>query len=124
MQESALAEAASYETEEATMSEPTNKRDIADALRRELESQTIPRPVLALERANPNSSETDANAIPKEFLDAILEVIAYSIEQILVSVLARRVAAAVEQATRPLTEEVALLRIAFENDWNRSNQNK
>ncbi|MGB7733532.1 MAG: hypothetical protein WBL72_07515, partial [Thermoguttaceae bacterium] len=31
---------------------------------------------------------------------------------------------AVEQATRPLTEEVALLRIAFENDWNRSNRNK
>ena len=106
------------------MPEPTNKREIADAVRRELESQTIPRPVLALEQANPNSSETDANAIPKEFLDAILEVIAYSIEQILARVLARCVAEAVEQATRPLTEEVALLRIAFENDWNRSNRNR
>ena len=55
------------------MPEPTNKRDIADAVRRELENQTIPRPALALEQANPNSSETDANAIPKEFLDAVLK---------------------------------------------------
>ena len=51
-------------------------------------------------------------------------MIAYSIEQILASVLARCVAGAVEQATRPLAEEIALLRIAFENDWNRSHRHK
>ena len=102
------------------MPEPTNKRELADAVKREMERHTIPRPVLTLEQAKSNSSETDANAILKEFLDAILD----SIEQIPARVLARCVAESVEQATRPLTEEVALLRIAFENDWNRSNRNR
>jgi hypothetical protein len=106
------------------MTGPTNKCEPADTLGRELESQAIPRPILAPDQANPNSSEADANAIAKEFLDAILKVIAYSIEQILARMLARRAAEAIEQAMRPMTEEIALLRIAFENHWNRSNRNR
>ena len=81
-------------------------------------ARRFPGPPWQLDQANPNfKREQIANAIPKEFLDALLEVIAYSIEQILAEVLARCVAGAVEQATRPLAEEIALLRIAFENDW-------
>jgi hypothetical protein len=114
---------ASYQTEEVAMSELTNKNEIAEALRRELEGHTIPRPLVALEDVNPETSSTDGNAI-NEFLDAVLEVIAYSIEQVLASVLARCVTGAVEQATRPLAEEIALLRIAFENDWKRENRQK
>jgi hypothetical protein len=52
------------------MPEPTNKREITDAFKRELERQAIPRPVLTLVRTNPNSSETEARAIPKKVLDA------------------------------------------------------
>ena len=67
--------------------------------------------------ADPASSEAVPNAIPKDLLDAILDVIAYSIQQVLAEVLARCVTGAVERATRPLAEEVALMRIAIENDW-------
>ena len=106
------------------MSELTNKNEIAEALRRELEGHTIPRPLVALANVNPETSSTDGNAIPKEFLDAVLEVIAYSIEQILANVLARCVAGAVERATRPLAEEIALLRIAFEHEWEQSHRHE
>jgi hypothetical protein len=99
------------------MSELTDKRKIAVAYERELQDTAISRPEWLPDVADPASSETVPNAIPKDLLDAILDVIAYSIQQLLAEVLARCVTEAVERATRPLAEEVALMRIAIENDW-------
>ena len=99
------------------MSEMPDKRKIAVAYGRELQDTTISRPEWLPDMAGPASSENVPNAIPKDLLDAILDVIAYSIQQVLAEVLARCVTGAVERATRPLAEEVALMRIAIENDW-------
>lgn len=102
------------------MSELTDKRKIAVDYRRELQDTAISRPEWLPDVADPASSEGVPNAIPKDLLDAILNVIAYSIQQVLAEVLARCVTGAVDRATRPLAEEVALIRVAIEHDWSRA----
>ena len=54
--------------------------------------------------------------IPESFFDAILEVIAQTIEKVLAEIMARCVAEGVEQKLHPLTQEIALLRVAIEHD--------
>ena len=83
------------------MSEMPDKRKIAVAYGRELQDTTISRPEWLPDMAGPASSETVPNAIPKDFLDAILDVIAYSIQQVLAEVLARCVTGAVEARRVP-----------------------
>jgi hypothetical protein len=102
------------------MSDPNDKRKTLAPFRRELETASISRPQWLLDAANSASSETVPKAIPQGLLDAILDVIAYSIQQVLAEVLARCVTTAVDRATRPLAEEVALLRVAIEHDWSRA----
>ena len=102
------------------MSEPTDKQKMED-LMREFDDLAISRPHLGL-KADPNSGEAKTPLIPRSFLDAILEIIAKSIEQTLADVMTRCVGDGVEQKIRPLVEEIALLRIAFEHDWDRANR--
>jgi len=107
------------------MHERTDKHKSADPLKHELENATISRPAWALDHHSPRSSdETDSKTIPKSLIDVILEVVAKSIEQVLAEVMVRCVAASVEQKIRPLVEELALLRIAIEHDWDSSNRRR
>ena len=104
------------------MANPTNKQKMED-LMREFDDLAISRPHRGL-KAHPNSGEANTPLIPRSFLDAILEVIAKTIEQVLADIMTRCVAEGVEQKIRPLSQEIALLRIAIENDWDRANRRK
>ena len=94
-----------------------DKTKLVDTAKHELEDATISRPEWARDLSNRNFGRTGTKAIPQSFLDAILEVIAKSIEQALADVMARCVGEGVERAIRPLAQEIALLRIAIDHDW-------
>ena len=105
------------------MSEPTDKRKVVDPIKRDLENASMSRPAWALHRqSHCTSDDASGTILPKSFIDAVLEVIAQSIEKVLAEVMARCVAEGVEKKLRPLAGEIALLRIAFENDWNSANR--
>ena len=100
------------------MHEPIDKHKVADPIRHDLENTSISRPEWALDHDSPcKSDDSGGNPIPKSFIDAILEVIAQSIEKALAEVMARCVAEGVERQLRPLAGEISLLRIAIEHDW-------
>lgn len=99
------------------MPEATDKRKIADAFKREFEDASISRPDWGLDHAGRRSGESGVPIVPQSVLDAILEVIAKSIEQILADVMARCVGEGIEKGMRPFAAEVALLRIAIEHEW-------
>lgn len=82
-----------------------------------LEDAHISPPKVALDHAHPSPNEADANAIPQFFIDAILEVIAETIEQALAKALSRYVGESIKRDIHPLIEEIALLRVAIEHDW-------
>ena len=105
------------------MPDQKDKNKIVDPIKRDLEDASMSRPAWALHRQSQCKSD-DAGSIilPKSFIDVILEVIAQSIEKVLAEVMARCVAEGVEKKIRPLVWEIALLRIAFENDWNSANR--
>jgi hypothetical protein len=114
---------ASNTLEENAMPEPTDKNKLVDPIKRDLENARMARPAWALHRQSQcKSDDASGTILPKSFIDAVLEVIAQSIEKALAEVMARCVAEGVEQKIRPLAGEIALLRIAFENDWNNENQ--
>jgi hypothetical protein len=116
--ESLLSGIASNELEEEAMPEPTDKLKVVDPIRHDLENASMSRPAWALDHHSPcRSDDSGSKPIPKSFIDAILEVIAQSIERVLAEVMARCVGEGVERSIRPLTEEVALLRVAIEHDW-------
>jgi hypothetical protein len=116
---------ASNTLEEKAMPEPTNKPKMVDPAKHDLENTSLSRPEWALDHCSPAKPDYSGNhPIPKSFIDAILEVIAHSIEQALAGVMARCVAENVEQKLRPLSQEIALLRIAIEHDWDDSNQRR
>ena len=99
------------------MSEPKDKNKLVDPIKRDLENASMSQPAWALHRQSQCKSD-DAGSIilPKSFIDAILDVIAQSIKQVLADVMARCVAEGVEQKIRPLSQEIALLRVAIEHD--------
>lgn len=99
------------------MSETTDKRKIADAYKQQLEEASFSSPDCGINRPSYRSGDRATLAIPKPFLDAILEVVALSIERALATVMTRCVDEGVERAIRPLAEELALLRVAFDHDW-------
>jgi hypothetical protein len=104
--------------EEEAMHEKTDKHKSHDPVKHDLENTSMSRPDWALDHHSPRTSnETVTRVIPQSFLDAILDVIAQSIEQVLGDVMARCVAEGIEQKIRPLTQEIALLRIAIEHEW-------
>jgi hypothetical protein len=61
------------------------------------------------------NDDSDSETIPESFLDAILAVIAQSIERVLAEVMARCVADSIERNIRPLSQVIAQLRIAIED---------
>ena len=107
------------------MPEPTDKHKVVDLIKHDLENTSMSRPEWALDHHSPcKSDDSGSNPIPQSFLDAILEVIAQAIKQALADVMARCVAEGVEQKIRPLSEELALLRIAIEHDWDGANRRR
>ena len=104
------------------MPDLNDKHKIANTFKQELDDATISRPDWALDHPESAPTKPSNPAIPQSFLDAILEIIAKSIEQALAETMARCVGEAVEQKLRPLAEEVALLRIAIEHDWENANR--
>jgi hypothetical protein len=107
------------------MPEPTEKHKTVDPIKHELENASMSRPAWALDHHSPSRSDDSGNKpIPKSFLDAILEIVAQSIEKVLAEVMARCVAEGVEQKIRPLSQEIALLRIAIEHDWDGSSRRR
>ena len=106
------------------MPEPKDTHQIADAFRRELENATISRPDWELDHSKRSRTSREFRRSRKPFLDAILEVIAKSIEQALADVMARCVGEGVQRAIRPLAGEIALLRIAIEHDWDSANRRR
>jgi hypothetical protein len=116
---------ASNTLEEKTMPEPTDKLKVVDPIKHDLENASMSRPAWALDHNSPcKSDDSGGKLIPKSFIDAILEVIAKTIEKVLAEVMARCVAQGVEQKLRPLAQEIALLRIAIENDWDRNRRRR
>jgi hypothetical protein len=106
------------------MPDLTDKRKPHHGADRALEEATISRPNWAFDHTSHTKNETDAKAIPKDFLDAILEVVAKSIEQALAEVMSRCVGEAVERGIRPLAGELALLRIAIDHNWSGTNRRR
>jgi hypothetical protein len=107
------------------MPDPTDKTKESDPIKQELENATIAPPAWSVHRQSLSHSDNSGNKpIPKSFIDAILEVIAQSIEKVLAEVMARCVAEGVEQKLRPLSQEIALLRIAIEHDWDGSGRRR
>ncbi len=100
------------------MADTINQHRHRDPIKHELENASFdrtaapshPRPLQPVNEINPKT-------IPQFFLDTILEVITKTIERVLAETLARSVAAGVEEKTRPLVNEINLLRIAIEGDW-------
>ncbi|MEN6406430.1 MAG: hypothetical protein ABFC77_08160, partial [Thermoguttaceae bacterium] len=60
------------------MPDLTDKRKPLDTGDNGLEDATISRPAWALDHASPSANKSDTTGIPRDFLDAILEVIAKS----------------------------------------------
>jgi hypothetical protein len=110
--------------EEEAMTTLTEKPKPVDPFRHELENATISQPDWALDNSMRKPDDADGKVIPRFFIDAVLEVIAKTIEKVLAEVMARCVAEGVEKKLRPLTEEIALLRIAVENDWDRNRRRR
>jgi hypothetical protein len=106
------------------MPELIDKRKIAEAFKRELEDASISRPDWALDHAGRSSGESGVAVIPKPILDAILEVIAKSIEQALADVMTRCVGEGIEKGMRPFAMELSLLRIAIEHEWDGANRRR
>ncbi len=116
---------ASYNPEVKAMPERTDKHKVVDPVKHDLENTSISRPTWALDHhSHSKSDDSGSKPIPKSFIDAILEVIAQSIEKVLAEVMARCVAEGVEQKIRPLAGEIALLRIAIEHDWDGSSRRR
>jgi hypothetical protein len=106
------------------MPDMTDKRKPHHGADRTLEEATISRPNWALDHVHHPKTETDTKVIPKDFLDALLEVVAKTIEQTLADIMARCVGEGVERSIRPLAEEVALLRVAIEHDWDNGHRRR
>jgi hypothetical protein len=106
------------------MPEFTERTKPVDPLRHELENATISQPDWALDNPMRKRDDADDKVIPRFFVDAILEVIAKTIEKALAEVMARCVAEGVEHKIRPLSQEIALLRIAIENDWEKDRRRR
>jgi hypothetical protein len=116
---------ASNTLEEEAMPEPTEKHKVVDPIKHDLENTSMSRPEWALDHQSPSRSDDSGNKpIPKSFLDAILEIVAQSIEKVLAEVMARCVAEGVEQKLRPLSHEIALLRIAIDHDLDDSGRRR
>jgi hypothetical protein len=116
---------ASNTLEEKTMPEPTDKLKVVDPIKHDLENASMSRPEWALDHHSPGkSNDSGTKPIPKSFIDAVLEIIAQSIEKVLAEVMARCVAEGVDQKIRPLSQEIALLRIAIEHDWDSSGRRR
>jgi hypothetical protein len=116
---------ASNTLEENAMPDPEDKQKLVDPIKRDFENARMARPAWALHRQSQcKSDDASGTILPKSFIDAVLEVIAQSIEKALAEVMARCVAEGVEQKIRPLAGEIALLRIAFENDWDSANRRR
>jgi hypothetical protein len=107
------------------MPEPTEKHKVVDPIKHDLENASMTRPEWALDHHSPSRSDDSGNKpIPKSFIDAVMEVIAQTIEKVLADVMARCVAEGIEEKIRPLSNEMALLRIAIEHDWDSSNRRR
>jgi hypothetical protein len=116
---------ASNKLEENAMPEPTEKHKVIDPIKHDLENASMSRPEWALDHHSPSRSEDSGNnPIPKSFIEAVLEIIAQSIEKVLAEVMARCVAEGVERKIRPLSQEIALLRIAIEHGWESSSRRR
>jgi hypothetical protein len=111
--------------EEEAMPELTEKQKPVDPIEYDLENASMSRPAWALDHNSPcKSDDSGGKLLPKSFIDAILEIIAKTIEKVLAEVMARSVAQGVEQKLRPLAQEIALLRIAIENDWEKDRRRR
>lgn len=99
------------------MPDPTNKSKAADPIKHELENTSMSRPQWARDHRfqNIKNDDSDSETIPESFLDAILVVIARSIERVLAEVMARCVTESIERNIRPLSQVIAQLRIAIED---------
>ena len=99
------------------MPDPTNKPKAADPIKHELENASMSRPQWARDHRfeHIENDDSDSETIPESLLDAILAVIAQSIERVLAEVMARCVAEGIERNIRPLSKVIAQLRIAIEN---------
>lgn len=107
------------------MPEITDKHKAVDPLEHDLENASMTRPEWALDHHSPSSSdESGSKPIPQSFLDILIEVVAKTIEQVLAEVMARCVAEGVEQKLRPLSQEIALLRIAINHDLDDSGRRR
>lgn len=107
------------------MPEPKDEHKVVDPIKHELENTSLSRPEWALDHCSPRKSDNSgSHPIPESLFDAIMEVIAKTIEKVLAEVMARCVAEGVEQKIRPLSQEIALLRIAIEHDWDGSNRRR
>jgi hypothetical protein len=108
---------ASNRLEEKAMPDPTNKPKAADPIKHELENASMSRPQWARDHRfqHIENDDSDSESFPESFLDAILAVIAQSIERVLAEVMARCVADSIERKIRPLSQEIARLRIAIED---------
>jgi hypothetical protein len=108
---------ASNRLEEKTMPDPTNKHKATDPIKHELENTSMSRPHWARDRRfeHIKDDNSDSETIPESFLDAILAVIAQSIERVLAEVMARCVTDSIERNIRPLSQVIAQLRIAIED---------
>ncbi|MGD0519575.1 MAG: hypothetical protein ABSA26_18735 [Thermoguttaceae bacterium] len=79
------------------MPEPTDKHKVVNPIKHDLENASISRPEWALDHHSPSKSDdSGSKPIPKSFIDAILEVIAQTIEKVLAEVMTRNVAKGVE----------------------------
>jgi hypothetical protein len=108
---------ASNKMEEKAMPDPTNKNKVFDPIKHELENTSMSRPHWARDHRfeHISNGDSDSEAISESFLDAILEVIAQSIERVLAEVMTRCVADGIERKIRPLSQEIARMRIALED---------
>lgn len=100
------------------------KQEPADALKHELGSATISLHTRPPDCHTRNAGHPLARVIPEYLLNAILEVIAKSIEQAMAGVMTNCVREGVETGIRPLIHEIALLRIAIEHDWDNDAQRR
>lgn len=116
---------ASNTLEEKAMPEPKDEHKVVDPIKHELENTSLSRPEWALDHCSPRKSDNSgSHPIPESLFDAIMEVIAKTIEKVLAEVMARCVAEGVEQKLRPLSHEIALLRIAIDHDLDDSGRRR
>jgi len=99
------------------MAEPPDKRKKVDWSKEGLDSQRITPPDWPPFRSRFGSDDTDTKGIPQSLLDAILEVVAKTIEQAMTDVVIRHVGERIAPAIRPVSLEIALLRITIDNYW-------